>query len=333
MKEKITILLNKIFNKEANVDDVKNLNESLLKIQDEEAYSALSQIWNEYESSPNEFETQLQDVKLAIDQKIKVSTVRRFNFRRSISIAWKVAAVFLLFVASNYLFDWTNIITPQGKNISIVTKTGERAMIELPDGSMVQLNSASKLTYSSNFNQKNRSVELDGEAFFDIRKSKTDKFVVKTKHQDIEVMGTRFNVFSYQNEQTFEVTLLSGKVKVVKKEGDSNPVILKPNEKYISNNATSEFGVTKSDTNIETAWMRGELIFRREPLKLVLARIERFYGVNIDYPKSNKSINSEIFTGRFENGSVDDVLKVLTQLYPIEFKKINKSITLSARNK
>lgn len=331
MKAKLAILLRKIISQQANRDEVKELNVLLQNTDKNVAYKSLEELWEKYDVNVDNFELEIQAVKKEIDKTISSENIRQLKFRRSIGIIWKVAAVSLALIASNYLFDWGSLFSSNEKFISVVTKPGESAMVELPDGSKVKLNSASKLTYSSEFNKRNRSVMLEGEAFFDIRKSKTDKFVVHTSQHNVEVMGTTFNVFSYKTERAFNVTLLTGKVKVLKAEDNSEIAIMKPNEKFVYDRRTSKYVLSNTDTALETAWMRGEIIFRNEPLKLVITRLERFYGVDISTIGDIQNIDKEVLTGRFEKGDIDDVLTVLSQLYPIRCTKINTHVTLSAR--
>ena len=315
MKEKLLVLLKKYIGKQSTTDEVKELHSSLLKIDDESAFRALTNLWEDHVPDSNEFAAQQQQVKANLDRAILQNNIKQHNFRKAISIVWKVAAVSLALIASNYIFDWTNLFSPTEKFISIVTKPGESATIELPDGSKVNLNSASKLTYSSEFNKRNRSVSLEGEAFFDIRKSKTDKFVVHTSKHKVEVMGTTFNVYSYKAESTFSVTLLTGKVKVLKVGDNSEIAILKPNQKFEFDRHATKYILSNSDTSFETAWMRGEIIFRNEPLNSVITRLERFYGVDILVKSDIQGIDKEVLTGRFEKGEIDDVLTVLSQLF------------------
>lgn len=330
INKRLTELISSFFNRETKRVEMNEFSDLLGQTDDDVVFDVLTNQFENYEPDFELFKDRQEKLKLKIDNEINLFQPKQIDFKRTIKILWRVAVVLVLSFSTFYAYRLSFGSDKAEKNISIVTLPGERATIELPDGSKVLLNSSSKLSYSSNFNQQNRLVRLEGEAFFDIQKSKTDKFIVKTKHHSIEVMGTTFNVLSYPDEQHYELTLLTGKVKVNSVDDPSNTIILKPNEKYEVDLISKKRSVSSSDTDIETAWLRGELVMKDIPLKQALARIERFYGVSIEH-QSIAKIENGIFTGRFKKGNVEDVLKVLSIVYPVKYTLRNQDITISLR--
>ncbi|HEX3165752.1 MAG TPA: FecR family protein, partial [Chitinophagaceae bacterium] len=115
---------------------------------------------------------------------------------------------------------------------SVVTKNGNRTKIVLPDGSQVWLNAGSTLDYNNSvFNKDLREVTLNGEAYFDVTKNADKPFIIHTKKMDVKVIGTVFNVRSYNYEKTAEASLIRGSIEVTLKDRKDQKIILKPNEK------------------------------------------------------------------------------------------------------
>ena len=105
--------------------------------------------------------------------------------------------------------------------------------------------------------------------------------MVHTEYLDIEVLGTSFNVYSYERENVMEMALISGRIKIQTCSDPSRVVYLKPNEKALFNKESGIITVEKTDNRFETAWLRGDLVFRSTKLSDVLAKLERRYGMNI----------------------------------------------------
>ena len=165
---------------------------------------------------------------------------------------------------------------------TIQTPKGGQYQIILPDGSKVWLNAASSLTYPEIFVGKERKVKLTGEAYFEVAKNKNMPFIVNTQSQNVEVLGTHFNINSYMDEQTIKTTLLEGSVKV---SNNQFIQILKPGDQAIMNASTN--GAIKLvhsvDTDDATAWKNGQFSFNNASLKAILNQLERWYDVKIDY--------------------------------------------------
>jgi len=212
----------------------------------------------------------------------------------------------------------------------IVAKPGTKSKLILPDGSQVWLNSESKLTYGSSFNDSIREVTLEGEAYFDVVKDKKHPFIVKTSAISIRVLGTAFNVKSYHQDPTIETTLVRGMIEVQKNnEPSASKIILRPNEKLIYNKTeiniashpiSSAFppqiiSISTLNKNIadslrkETAWVYGRLVFEGDSFTSLAEKMERWYNVKINI--KNKTIANYRFGGVFENENIEEALKAL----------------------
>jgi transmembrane sensor len=200
---------------------------------------------------------------------------------------------------------------------TIETPRGGQYQIRLPDGSKVWLNAASKLIYPVSFNGRGqRVVELSGEAYFEIFKNKLQPFVVKSKNQEVTVLGTHFNVNSYTDEGSVKTTLLEGSVKV-------NQDILKPGEQ--SNLVDGKITIKDVDVSLAIAWKNGLFAYKNAPLETVMQQIARWYDVDIVY--TNPQTKLQTFSGtvsRYDN--VSKILKAIEYTGSVKFKMEGRKI-------
>ena len=143
----------------------------------------------------------------------------------------------------------------------VTAESGERAKVQLPDGTKVNINSASQISYPHDFNGKKRIVELDGEAYFEVTPDKERPFVVKAAGLEITVLGTAFDVCAYKDDSEVSVVLLTGKVDVA---SESDRYVMQPDEKlvYDRNTGTMQVGKVYSKEYVE--WTDGNLRFENE---------------------------------------------------------------------
>lgn len=199
---------------------------------------------------------------------------------------------------------------------TIETPKGGRYRLQLPDGTKVWLNSASKLTYPSSFSShKNRKVELQGEAYFEVAKDNTRPFLVKTIMQEVEVLGTHFNISSYEDEPAVKTTLLEGSVKVTGLNG--NDKILKPGQQSILtvNNITVEDIKASQDV---IAWKEDQFVFESNDIQYVMRMIARWYNVEVEYIGEIPDNKFGGAISKFEN--ISEVLKSLESTGRVKFK-------------
>lgn len=179
---------------------------------------------------------------------------------------------------------------------SIVTPNGGQYRVTLPDGSKALLNAASSLTYPVHFSDRERRVKMTGEVYFEIAKAtdgrdKRIPFIVESGKQEIQVLGTTFNVHAYADEPQQRITLIEGSVGL-KSPGDSRYTLLKPGQQALVGN-----GITVSDADMkrDLAWVNGAFVFRREELQRILRKIARWYDLEVDCPPELADMK---FTGK-----------------------------------
>jgi len=209
----------------------------------------------------------------------------------------------------------------------ISTPMGGKFKVILPDGSLVVLNAASTLKYPVHFDEKLRKVSFTGEAYFEIAK-KVDAhkqripFYVYSNNQIVEVLGTHFNINSYDNEEYSKTTLLEGSVKIINEKSNSNAKILQPGQQAVIKKGDVVTKILVADQGQAIAWKEGYFLFKNTNIKDVVNELERWYNVEIEY---NDDMESENITGYISrNVKISSVLKML-QLSGIVNYEINGS--------
>jgi len=206
--------------------------------------------------------------------------------------------------------------------VEIKAPAWTKAKFNLPDGTVVWLNSNSSLKYCGNY-LTDRQVSLIGEAFFDVHKNKKSPFVLTTDEIKIEVLGTRFNIASYDNEDNVEILLEEGKLKF----GDGEKTksyIMKPNELIVYNKAQRVFSANTVQAQKYTSWIDGKLVFRNDPLDVIARRLARWY--NIDVEIDGASTENIRWRATFIDENLEDVLSFLKRSLPVDYKIENKDI-------
>jgi len=202
---------------------------------------------------------------------------------------------------------------------SVETPKGGQYQLSLPDGTQVWLNAASTLKYPIIFSEKERVVQLTGEAYFEVAKSKGKRFVVSTVNQSVEVLGTHFNVNSYSDEIYTRTTLMEGSVQVKNSESGQTAVI-RPGQQTLVSTDRSVVGIKDVDVDEAMAWRNGYFMFDEEPLESILRKVSRWYDVDIQYQNSDLK-KKLLFSGTLSRYSnVSKVLKKLELTDAVRFK-------------
>jgi transmembrane sensor len=198
------------------------------------------------------------------------------------------------------------------------TPRGGQYKLTLPDGTDVWLNSASSITYPTAFVGNERKVTITGEAYFEVAKDKTKPFHVKAGTQDIEVLGTHFNVMAYTDEDAIKTTLLEGSVKV---SGNGSSGILKPGEQSVNTNGDLQIGPAAVDEAM--AWKNGYFKFNRVGIKYIMRQLSRWYDVDVVY---DGRVKDDEFVGTIGRGENIVQALHLLELTNVHFKIKDKTI-------
>jgi ferric-dicitrate binding protein FerR (iron transport regulator) len=237
-----------------------------------------------------------------------------FNYLRN------TAAILLpLFLV--YQYTLYPILKKSGSIVETITVTSAPGMVTktiLPDGSEVWLNALSSLTYPQRFTEKERRVQLSGEAYFKVTSDKKHRFNVETPQKMVvSAYGTEFNVNAYESETSHEVTLASGHVEVSSEIGSKATETLVVDEKAILQVKTGNIHVVTADTYVETAWKDGKMVFRREKLDKIVTRLSRKFGVDIHL--EGDRLKEYEYTATFTDETLEDILDLLKRSAPITY--------------
>ncbi|MDM1294764.1 FecR domain-containing protein [Sphingobacterium sp. N143] len=206
--------------------------------------------------------------------------------------------------------------------------TGQKSQLILPDGTRVWLNAGTKITYSQAFNQQDRKIILDGEAFFEVVKKEDLSFIVETSHLDVEVKGTAFDVSAYADDDNIVVSLLRGKVAVKDKKGFMVKELL-PNEYIQLDKRSGKYSqINKMDALQYSAWTSEELVFDNEPLDVVLRKLERWYGVNINWEGIE---TQKHYTFKVKTENLREILELMNVITPIQYTIKGKSVDIVSK--
>ncbi|WP_316821074.1 FecR family protein [Pedobacter gandavensis] len=206
---------------------------------------------------------------------------------------------------------------------TIATPRGGQYQINLPDGTKVWLNAASSLSYPAAFIGNKREVKLEGEAYFEVASHKKMPFIVQSKGQEVEVLGTHFNVNAYEDEPQIKTTLLEGRVKV--KLNNSNAMaLLEPGQQSIS--VFHRLDVATINVAEVVAWKEGYFLFQDEDIRSIMRKISRWYDVEVVYG-ANISVNK--IGGKISRTkSLESVLKTLSKTDKFNFKLDGRRVTV-----
>jgi len=320
----------------------------------------LLRIWDEC----HKYNTDLRSEGLLgkIHQKLNISqgNVMLKNASSGYFSLLKYAAIFIVAFALSWILNnhfknqfRAKLMNHPG-NHEVSVSLGSKSKIRLPDGSVVNLNSGSRLCYPAFFNDKYRQVSLEGEAFFEVKADSSMPFYVNTSDITIKVIGTSFNVKSYPESNTIETTLVSGSLEISDRTLLGHDILnisrhftMKPNQKAVYIKDMDRLTVDEQkelkfepkrmkipklalqdqiDTQPLTAWKDNKLIFNNEKFEDLAIKLERWYDVNITIKA--RELRKERLTGTFENETTEQVLNALMIAEPFIYTIDKNEITI-----
>jgi len=272
-------------------------------------------LFSQKKSDPEEISYALKKLRKEISAKRKERKIRM------LALISKIAAVLSipLFLSTLYFYRQTQnsagILSSQ-KNVlhTYRAQAGAQTQVVLPDGSLVWLNSGSSVSCPAFFNQEVRRVELRGEAYFEVVKSKAP-MLVSAGNVQIRVYGTRFNLRAYADESVTATTLVDGKVSVIP-EGSQDEYMLDPGYTAFYSVANAELEVVKVENmDAFTGWKDGKLLFNNESFASILQKMERWY--NVDIQLKDPSLGEYVLYATFIDENIEQALDIISKSIPI----------------
>lgn len=225
--------------------------------------------------------------------------------------------------------DGTALALPPSDTLVLTTPKGGIYQVTLPDGSKIWLNAASTLKYPARFTSSTRQVELSGEGYFEVEKDTHKPFRVVSEGQQVEVLGTAFNISTYPDEAVTRTTLLEGKVNVIADHPTASPrsIVLSPSEQA----RIADDRLTKEvvDVTSETAWRNGLFTFRKEKLGDIMRKVARWYDVEVEF---QDDVVNRTFSGTVSRyAQISEVLATLSLTDRVQFEVHNKTIRVKSK--
>lgn len=240
---------------------------------------------------------------------------------RTAVIGAAAAASFLFGVADISLALYSGKASGGGEDfITMSTNAGMRSSFSLPDGTVVHLNAGSTLKYPAVYDRKERRVELDGEAYFNVVHDERHPFVVDTPGSkvNIRVLGTDFNLQAYGRDSVVQATLVNGRI-LYSVDGGQSDLVMKPSDMVTYDLRSGNTCRETVDAERVISWIDGRFIFRDTPLPDVLKQLSHYYSV--DFRVQDEAVARYVFTGKFEDAPLMQVLDYLEMTSDIEYER------------
>ena len=324
-------LIEDYFNKNISNEDLADLM-NWVEFSDENQH-AFREVLKTYESVGDFFQNPKQQQKswTTIQQHIlKNQNEATVSEKKSFKLGWLkfVAAIVIISsISLLYINSQKHELKEEIVYNEIYNPKGQKRLVTMPDGSNIYLNGDSKIKYAQNFNAKKRIVYLEGEAFFDVQHLKNQPFIVYTGKASTTVLGTSFNINSYKSSKNLSITVQTGKVGVVVKNGKEKQVqFLYPNQQL--NISKDDLVITKKNvdaTEIDS-WREYKMVFYDKPLSEIIEVIEREYDIDISLER--ESLKDIKLTTKFDKSSVTQVMDVIAQLSSAKYKIYEKKVII-----
>lgn len=258
------------------------------------------------------------------------------------NFTWRSIAASIIFLIAfgigMYYLGEKNIndtIMADNNASTIQVPLGSQSTISLPDGSIVTLNSGSTIRYSNSFGKKDRELQLEGEAFFEVFRNEEKPFIVYAKKSAIEVLGTTFNVKAYGDEDFLETTLVEGSVRVTPDINDISrkKIVLSPNQAILINLKNNGLQISlrqNINTLLYTSWKDPRWIIQGEQMESLARKLERRYSVSI---KVDDELRKYKFSGTLVDETLQQTLDIMKSIAPITYTLNKKTVFISVDSK
>lgn len=240
-----------------------------------------------------------------------------------------VAAIFVVAIASATILSMF-LLDHNTQPVTVATKLGERAHVELPDGSKVWLNACSNLEYNKSLLSRKRIARLKGEAYFEVAHNSKMPFIVSTGDTRIRVLGTKFNVRNNHDEGQMTTTLLDGSIRYIDENANVN-VVLKPDEELVFDKNNNQYYLKQiSYVSDVPRWIDGKLAFENASLAEIAISLERNYNVRIHF--ADEEVKHQRFNAEFETAdNIYQILSILEITDKFTYRVNNRDIILSSK--
>ena len=209
------------------------------------------------------------------------------------------------------------VVQKEVRMIEKMSELGEKVTTKLPDGTIVKLNSGSKLLFPSSFDSNERKVQLQGEAFFDVERNEQKPFIIQIGEMEVEVLGTSFNVKEDTESHQKTVAVKTGKVAVNNK-ANGEPILLDPLQMVVETQSGTLNKLPIMSEEAVFGWTDNKLVFDDNQYKTVFKEVSKWFGVEIEV---GKELDEGMkYTAVFDNPTLDEVLMSTSRIFKFNYK-------------
>lgn len=284
-----------------------------------QAYEEIAALWKKVQERADGYAPQPALYWNQIAKRLDLPSVRKEQKKlRPIRNIYKVAACVAVLLVSSLTFYLGTAWNSESKiSEQCYTNVNGKSQVTLPDGSVVWLHSNTRLAYKTDFQKSNRTVSLEGEAYFEVAKDKSKRFIVHTDGVDVAVYGTKFNVSSRPDSKKINVSLLEGSVAFTTA---ANPKenFLNPGEAVMYNKESHEALITKEDVDMNAAWATPTVQFSNRSLGRICNVLSDRFDVTIHIDP--KLTDKYVYTFTLHDESIFEILELIASIHPIKYK-------------
>lgn len=332
-QEKIWSHISRKISGEATEEDVQEVEKWLAeKPSNRKVYHRLIEIWRNNPDISGNTSSLFESLK----RRIVVYERKPVPLMARIHPLIKVAAILAIVLLSNFMvYEYLHQTeSPVVAWQEIVVPRGNRMKITLPDNSTVWLNNETHLRYASDFTTGNRTVELSGEAYFDVHHDADHPFVVKVGEQRIKVLGTKFSVNAYPEDQLIETSLISGSVEFDcnRQVNGKSKYMLEPGNSLFYDKTNNSVSSEKIQSSYYQYWENGVYAFREESFESLAIKIKRIFNVEIIF--KDEYLKKKTYTGTISiNDNVFLFMEAIrrTSVEPIEYEYNKNTISVKLK--
>lgn len=324
-KEDIWAHITKKISGEGNEEDTSQVEKWLgEKPVNRQVFTRLVDLWNSEGHSVSDHQSLLESLvrRIRVHENRSSKSFYTSAFSRAAAILVLVlASSFLVYKFLNPKPDVTSVMYQE-----IQVPRGNRMRLVLPDSTVIWLNNETRLKYASNYSSGNREVELSGEAFFDVHHDREHPFVVKVGKERIKVLGTKFSVNAYPEDQVIETSLIEGSVAFETSRKGSSDFLLEPGNSMFYDKENNSISTQKIQSSYYQYWENGVYAFKDEKFESLAVKIKRIFNVEVVF--EDKYLKNKTYTGTISiNDNIFLFMEAIrrTSVEPIEYK-FNKNI-------
>lgn len=284
----------------------------------QQIFQELSLLWNKIQECNRSYEPDREFYWKELSNRLgwqnEASEVpEKRSFLRTLYRYAAVAAC-VLFLAGGAFYAGRMHKAPTEVRSLSYQSVGGKSKVILPDGTLVWLHAQSELTYDTDFGSDNRSVSLDGEAYFEVTSNKEKPFIVHAGELGVKVYGTKFNVDAASDKEKISVSLIEGLVAL--NAGQENR-FLQPGETGVYNRLNHSLTISEDDVHFASSWARDRLVFVNRPLGEVARFLSKWYQTTIYVDPQLAQKYAYTFT--LQNEPLEEIVRLMSRIHPFEY--------------